>query len=286
MTKYQLWDSTTDPQSGHFVVGGVTQAANTGIDVSAAQLAQASFQTGSGDLLWVRAFDGNAWSDWSSFNVNPPVNHAPVVTTPNLVRRPDQTIAVSDMFAVSDADGDTMTKYQVWDSTDDAQSGHFVVGGVTQAANTGIDISAAQLSQSSFQAGTGDLLWVRAFDGNAWSGWSSFNVTLPANQAPVVTTPDLTRGAGQTVAVSDMFSVSDADGDTMTKYQVWDSTPDAQSGHFVVGGVTQAANTGIDISAAQLSQSSFLTGTVGDLLWVRASDGIAWSGWSSFHIAT
>jgi len=41
-------------------VNGLVQGANWAIDVTAAQLAQTTFQSGSGsDDLWVRANDGN-----------------------------------------------------------------------------------------------------------------------------------------------------------------------------------------------------------------------------------
>lgn len=287
--QYQIRDNTAASQSGHFVVNGVAQDANTPVDVSPSQLAQTGFLAGGvADALSVRAYDGQLWSDWSSFNVSPPsssVNHAPVVTTPNLTRGPGRTIALSDMFTVSDVDGDTITKYEVWDSTAYADSGHFVVNGVTQGFNTGIEVSASQLSQANFVTGNiGDNLWARASDGLIWSDWSSFSVSVAANSAPVVTTPSLTRSANQTIALSDLFTVSDADGDIMAKYELWDSTADAQSGHFVLNSVTQAVNVGIEVSAVQLNQASFVTGSKADSLWVRANDGLVWSTWSPFTV--
>ncbi|MFX9177173.1 hypothetical protein ABTN70_20070, partial [Acinetobacter baumannii] len=65
-TAYQLWDSTSDPASGHWVVGGVAQAAGIAINVSPAQLTSTSFQSGSGsDELGPRSFDASAWGAWS-----------------------------------------------------------------------------------------------------------------------------------------------------------------------------------------------------------------------------
>ena len=45
----------------------------------------------------------------------------------------------------------------------------------------------------------------------------------------------------------------------------------------------------IDITPAQLAQTSFLAGTVGDSLQIRAFDGYTWSAadsaaWAPFHI--
>jgi hypothetical protein len=285
-------------------VAGVDKAAGTVIEISAAQLAQTSFVTGAiGDTLQIRAFDGIGWSAgdnaaWAPFSVTVPVNHVPVVTTGNVTKSHLQTIALSDLFSVTDADGDAVTKYQLWDATRDPASGHFVVAGVDKAAGTVIEISAAQLAQTSFVTGaTGDVLQIRAFDGIAWSAadtvaWSPFTITVPANRAPVVTTADLNRAANQNLMLSSLFSITDADGDAMTRYQLWDSTRDANSGHFMVAGAAQAAGTVIDISAAQLAQTSFLTGPSGpmsDGLQIRAFDGLAWSAadtaaWSPFHI--
>jgi hypothetical protein len=54
-----------------------------------------------------------------------------------------------------DSQGDTITKYQFWDSTSDANSGHFVVNGNAQGVNQAIDVTAAQLAQTTFQTGSG-----------------------------------------------------------------------------------------------------------------------------------
>ncbi|WP_245309240.1 M10 family metallopeptidase C-terminal domain-containing protein [Bradyrhizobium retamae] len=286
ITKYQFWDSTSDPSSGHFVVGGVAQGTNQNIDVTSAQLSATSFQSGSGsDDLWVRAFDGTSWSAWKEFHVNAPINQAPVVTAADFTATHNQNIAVTGLFSVTDADGDAITKYQFWDSTSDPSSGHFVVGGVAQGTNQNIDVTAAQLSATSFQSGSGsDDLWVRAFDGTSWSAWKEFHVNAPINQAPVVTAADFTATHNQNIAVTGLFSVTDADGDAITKYQFWDSTSDPSSGHFVVGGVAQGTNQNIDVAAAQLSATSFQSGSGSDDLWVRAFDGTNWSAWKEFHV--
>jgi hypothetical protein len=172
-----------------------------------------------------------------------------------------------------------------------------MVNGVAQAASTVIDITAAQLAQTSFVTGTSvsDSLQIRAFDGMDWSdgdnaAWQPFTVTVATPYtAPIASTHDINTTPGQTLALSSLFSVSDADGDSMTRYQLWDSTVDPNSGHWMVNGVAQAASTVIDITAAQFAQTSFLTGTVGDSLQIRAFDGVSWTAadtaaWAPFHI--
>ena len=83
----------------------------------------------------MRAYDGLVWSAWQPFTASPYANHAPVVNAPNFPATHLQNIAARALFAVTDADGDSITKYQVWDSTSDPASGHWVVGGLAQGSN-------------------------------------------------------------------------------------------------------------------------------------------------------
>jgi Ca2+-binding RTX toxin-like protein len=301
IVKYQIWDSIDDPNSGYFTINGAPVAAKTVVEITAAQLSQTNFVAGQvADNLQIRAFDGHGWSSlsnesWSPFTVAPAFNHAPAVFGYDFQRAQRQTIAITDLLTTFDSDGDTITRYQFWDSTRDAKSGHFVFNGAIQAAGTVIDVTAAQLAQISFVTGTiNDDLQVRVFDGKTWSAadnepWSPFTVILPANRAPDITTSNLTKAHTQTLSVSSLMLTHDPDGDPMVRYQLWDSTLDPNSGYFVVGGVVQAAGKIIDVTAAQLGQTSFVTGTVGDTLQIRASDGINWSAadnasWSPFTI--
>jgi hypothetical protein len=271
------------------------------IEVTAAQLAATSFVAGAvSDTLQIRAFDGAVWSasdnaSWAPFTVTPAPNVAPVVTTANKSTTAGQTLALSSLFSVSDFEGDAITKYQLWDSTSDPLSGHFVISGVAQPARAVIDITAAQLAATSFVTGTvNDMLQIRAFDGISWSAsdsasWAPFTVTPAPNNAPVVTTADTSAGHGQTLALSSLFSVSDADGDAITRYQLWDSTSDPLSGHFVVNGVAQPERAVIDLTPSQIAQTSLLVGTLGDNLQIRAFDGFTWSApdsasWAPFHV--
>lgn len=286
ITKFQFCDSTSDPQSGHFVVAGVKQGTGVAIEVTAAQLSSTTFQSGAGsDDLWVRAFDGATWGAWKEFHVNAPVNHASVAVASDYTATHYQSIAVSSLVSVSDADGDTVSKYQFCDSTSSSASGHFVVGGVAQGAGLAIDVTAAQLSSTTFQSGTvSDDLWVRAFDGIEWGAWKQFHVDVAANRVPVAAASDFTAAHNQNIAAFSLFSVSDADGDAISKYQFWDSTGGAASGHFMVGGVAQGAGLAIDVTAAQLSSTTFQSGSGSDNLWVRAFDGFAWGDWEAFRV--
>jgi Ca2+-binding RTX toxin-like protein len=85
IVSYQLRDSTPEPTSGKWLLGGVAQPASQDIDVTAAQLAQIEFQSGFGtDNLSVRAFDGIDWSEWTPLTVTAPVNPTSLLIGVNL----------------------------------------------------------------------------------------------------------------------------------------------------------------------------------------------------------
>ncbi|MGY3527526.1 AIDA repeat-containing protein [Bradyrhizobium sp. USDA 4452] len=282
ITQYAFWDTGGN---GHFVVNGVAQAAGVEIDVSAANLSQVSYVFGPGgstpDTLWVRANDGMMWGGWTAFTATPGPDTAPVVTAQNVSAIHDHSVAASSLFSVSDAENDAITQYAFWDT---GGNGHFVVNGVAQAAGVEIDVAAANLSQVSYVFGPGgsasDTLWVKANDGSMWSAWKSFTATA-SNQAPTVSVANVVTVSGQTFAASNLFSATDADGDTITKYALWDSN---SNGHWSINGTSQPMNTEIDVTAAQLSQTTYQAGSGTDQLWIRANDGIAWGAWQPFNV--
>jgi hypothetical protein len=157
----------------------VEQPANQIFGLTAAQLAQTTFVpavNGSDDLL-IGATDGYAFSGWSNFHVDGPVNYAPVVTVaPSTVdATPGFPLQLSEYVTVADADNDSLA-YLFYDST--PGGGHILVNGVEQAANQIFGLTAAQLAQTTFVAGLDgaeDLL-IGATDGHTFSGWSSLHI--------------------------------------------------------------------------------------------------------------
>ncbi len=99
------------------------------------------------------------------------------------------------------------------------------------------------------------------------------SVAIAANHAPVVTASNQTVGANSLTAVSGWFSVTDADGDAITKYVFYDDTSDA-SGYFVLAGVAQPVKQSITVLPTQLGSLYFHSGTVSDHLYVAAWDSL------------
>src|SRR5258708_15555143 len=79
---------------------------------------------------------------------------------------------------------------------------------------------------------------------------------------------------GQSVAASNLFTASDPDGDTLTKYEFYDATG---SGHFTVGATAQLAATIIDVTAAQLATTSYVSGSGTDQLYGSANHSTVWN---------
>jgi hypothetical protein len=106
-----------------------------------------------------------------------------------------QTFAASALFTATDPFGDAIEQYDFWDTG--AGGGHFMLNGQPLGANQENIVSAAQLSQTNYVAGSGtDTLWVRVSEGGQWSAWSpAFTVSDPT-----------TIGVGETLELSSSYS--------------------------------------------------------------------------------
>ncbi|MBR1206741.1 MULTISPECIES: hypothetical protein [unclassified Bradyrhizobium] len=278
-TQYDFWDSGTG--GGHFVLNGVTLNPNADNIITAAQLSQLVYQSGSGaDTLWVRANDGTLWGSWSAaFTVTAPLDSGPVETVANHAAVHAQNYAVSSLFTYSDPFGSAAVAYDVWDSG--VTGGHFSLNGVALQAGRDNYITAAQLSSLSYQSGSGiDTLWIRANDGTVWGAWSNaFTISAPIDPGPVEIVQNLNATHGQSYAASSLFTYSDPFGSAATQYDVWDTG--GGGGHFVFNGQALQPNGDNIFSAAQLPYLTYQSGSGTDTLWVRANDGTVWGAWSS-----
>jgi hypothetical protein len=239
----------------------------------------------------MRASDGTMWGAWQEFHVDAPLDNAPVVTpaSSNIGAMHGQNLAMSSLFSVFDADHDTITAYQFWDSTADPASGYWLVGGSQQPAGQAINVTPTQFSSATFQSGSGsDDLWARASDGTMWGAWQEFHVNAPLDNAPVVHGNDTGLTLGNSITAGSLFSVTDADHDTITQYELWDSVNAASNGHFVVGNTVQPTGQGIFLDTSQYNQTSFAASSTPatDRLWERAYDGNLWSDWVAIDVAS
>ena len=188
---YEVEDKTTGPSQGFWVLNGAVLSNGQITTLTAAQLSQLSFVAGSAstpvtDTIEVAASDAAGLGAFTTFTVTAAAHAptaAPTVTAANALQVPNQALAGSSLFSGTAFGNNTITSYEVEDTTTD--SGHWMFNGVVEPTNQIIDVTAAQLSELTFDTGYGsDALKVRANDGSQWSNFASFTVTPPPNAAP------------------------------------------------------------------------------------------------------
>jgi membrane-bound inhibitor of C-type lysozyme len=203
----------------------------------------------------------------------------PTVTATSQTVADNQSVALANIFSVS---GNNITQYQVWFS--DPQLGAPALGTVT---NNGTPIALDQAVTlttlsgleytGSASAGT-DEIWLKAFNG-VWTNWVLADITDPGIPPAVVTATNQTVADNQSVALTNIFSVS---GSSITQYQVWFSDP--QLGAPALGTVT---DNGTPIALNQAMTLTTLSGleyagsaSAGtDEIWLKAFDGV-WTNWA------
>ena len=194
------------------------------------------------------------------------------------------------MFSASDAAGAPILTYEVEDESTGSSQGFWVLNGAVLPNGQITTLTAAQLSQLSFVAGSAstpvsDTLEVAASDAAGLGAFTTFTVTAAAHAPttpPTVTAANELQAPNLALAGSSLFSGTAFGGNTITSYEVEDTTTD--SGHWMFNGVVEPTNQVIDVTVAQLAQLSFDTGYGSDTLMVRANDGTQWGSVTSFTV--
>lgn len=171
---------------GSLSLAGLPQDAAQTLNLGSDEWATLSYVAGNeaaAGTIEVRAFDGIDWSEWAAAHVTP----APVVNQAPQVSGSDQTVAayqmapVAAMFGAVDAEGDQMTHYEVSSSGGDA--GFLLYDGDHLAAGEPFLLETAELAYLDYVGGLpgeSATISLRAFDGNGWSEWASWQVDTAA----------------------------------------------------------------------------------------------------------
>ena len=190
---YAVEDVSTGASQGFWTLNGVVEPNGSVFTVTAAQLSGLSFTAGSNtsgpvtDTLEVAASDAAGFGSFASFTVTAAA-HAPTtpptVTASNETVLPESNLAASSLFSGT-AFGNRLNRRAMKFEDTTSNSGSWIFNGVTEPANQVIDVTTAQLSELSFQAGFGtDTLMVRANDGTQWGNYATFTISPKANAAP------------------------------------------------------------------------------------------------------
>ena len=154
-----------------------------------------------------------------------------------------------------------------------------------------LDVSALGLNASALQAalnaavdtGAGALVDLGSGSTITFAGLTATDLSdgTSANSAPVLMVDDQRSLSGKWIKLSDVLSISDADGDALTQIELWDDVGgnswwadgrmvDAASGYRTA----DVANVWFRADAADSTQK----------LWVRGNDGQDWGGWDAFDL--
>jgi hypothetical protein len=300
-TMYQFYDGGSAAGGGQFwTPSGGYQAADTVLSVAAADLHDVwvGGATALGtETMYVRAFDGDYWSQWDSFNFTAVTNTAPTINVTDQTLTLGHWDRVENLFSVSDANGDAATMYQFYDSGSAAGSGQFwTPGGGYQAADTVLTAAPADLHNvwigGASTTGT-ETMYIRAFDGTDWSNWTPFNLTSQPNVAPTATVGGLEMFVTtwqQMHVGSNTFDVNyaDANGDAAVAFQFYDDGNAAGGGRiWTAANSYQAPATILTVAAADIG-SVYIGGSTDyravEQMYVRAFDGQNWSDWDPFSV--
>lgn len=212
------------------------------------------------------------------------MNTAPVVTALNKTLKLGNKTLLSSLFSATDADGDPITKIQIFDASNLLSSGKFEFNGVALSAGVWHTFDISQLGLLRFASASGiqsDSFSIRVFDGTDWSIASNATVfTVQANTtAPVGSLSDFTLVAYEKVKVSNFVTAFDLDGYPISQYQFRDRTTGANSGFFQVNGVGQAQGAWFTIDPTQFNNLYFVGALVAvdETLEMRVFDGGLWS---------
>ncbi len=223
--------------------GGGSDVVRSSLDVSAGSpILAVSWQSSVGSMIatgMLTPISGPL--SWTAIVTNPQSGtDGPVVTavSSSLSATLHQSFAASSLFTVHDPLGDPIVQYDLWNAG--TGGGHFVVNGVVQATQQTFIVTAAQLAQTTYVAGSGsDVVRIQAYDGIQFGPWQAMTINsapstpiTPSGPASVVP-HNQAVGYNQTLALTSIFSVS---GSGITQYQVWFSHP--EGGNPALGVVT------------------------------------------------
>ena len=277
---------------GFFTQNGRVLAPNVFHEIEFGDLDEVVYNGGTtraGELFSVQAFDSDSRSALVTARILTG-NTLPVIGfTPDPRVRVNQSIAASQLFTASDADGDTIVKYFIADQNATIGSGFFELDGVEQAAGQFFEVTAAELSQLRFVGGTDigtNTIAVQAFDGSSFGNIQQLIVRT--SSASTISDNSLSVFAGETIRASELFTVADVDGDTAQSFFITDRSPAASSGFFTLDNVRLQSARFQRFNRAQFSRLLYVGGSQSgsEDIGVQVFDGFDFSETTNISVTT
>jgi hypothetical protein len=286
-TRYRFYDESIN--GSLIALDATAQSAGAVVEIAASDLASVGIIAGNGsDTLYVKAFDGIAWGGWTAMTVTG-VYAPPTVTAISSILSAShlQSFGFSDLFQAATPHGPAPKLYDFYDLDLSGTGNHgtIEVNGAPQAAGTDVVVAASALSTLRFVASGSDALYARVYDGFSWSAYKQVNITAPADHTPTVIAAGsiATPRPGGTLFASTLFSTTDVDGDSITRYRFYDDG--ANGGRLSIGSALQSVGAVFDITASDLASIGVVAGNGADTLYVKAFDGVAWGAWTPITVS-
>ncbi|MGY8747428.1 MAG: M10 family metallopeptidase C-terminal domain-containing protein [Pirellulales bacterium] len=217
--------------------------------------------------------------------MNPPF----VRTQPGVIPI-DGVRKLSSLYSVSDLDEDSeVTRVRVRDNV--LGRGYFELGGNVLNANVFHEISAFQLESVNYHGAsffTQETFTVQVFDGEFWSNQATAPITT-GNVSPVVEGFEGRLSATDEVSIDPYVSITDGDGDAITKMMLVDRRNNFGGGQFFLDGVAKPQARWFSVEAGDFSRLRYRGADEGrdvELIGIMAWDGYSWSEITEFSMAT
>jgi hypothetical protein len=252
-----------------------------------------------------RAYDGVDWSDWTTVNVT--VQVPPLDDAGNNFAEARQVALTTTPQVLHDWLGyaDTVDYYKFTLATDAIV--HFNLDGLSNDGGNPLNV-ALYYGAGGLVPGTPIYPYAGAWSTNPRSDYLdlsagsyylqlgrpntqdtfyALSLGITVNHPPVVTASALDLWVEQSVSAASLFTVSDADNDTMSQYRFIDDG--AGGGYFSLNGVVQPDQQSITVDAAGLSLLSYHaadTNPLAEQITLQVYDGHDWSAYESITMTT
>ena len=291
--------SATGDRQGQFQLNGQLMPVGQAFVVTAEQFQQLVFQAGSlghrqnqNASIFVRAFDGSAWSGVKRIELTTLYNrHRPVVAPRHRTTIAQLTRSANTLFVTRDRDGNTIKWFRFRDTSLDPASAYFMLDGVQVNHTNWFAVKADELSRLQVMAGTQnamDRFGVRAFDGRFWSK-TKVSIVKTLARPILAFEPQLIVNELERINLRSLVTSPPA-APGFTQYEFIDLNGDSGSGAIINGYDKFQANRIYRVSSKIFSKLDFIGGTYDSLardsIMVRGFDGTSWSTWQRMEFHT
>ena len=293
ITKYMIRDRNRD--NSYFQLGGQIFTSGEYFVIDAADLEELRYNAfgRNEERIDAFAYDGAQWSDFSSAVVDTIFNeNRPAVQFNSSVVPQRESISVIDKVLATDADGNSIKRVRLFDTSSHDFTGYLTRNGVELEAKQWHEILYSRLDEIRYTGADRlftEQIRIKVYDGRYWSPVQTLafeTVTRPK----VGVEQNVVDSQLQTIELGDLLYQTD-DGPQFQFYEILDANSDATSGTFREDGFRRAANVIHTVSPVALANDwTFETGTFEgralDEVYARAYNGTFYSDWKRFNFRT